>query len=32
MFGGKISVPLVMTALSGAGRRTAAQHSQSLEG
>jgi pyruvate/2-oxoglutarate/acetoin dehydrogenase E1 component len=32
MFGGKIKVPLVMTALSGAGRRTAAQHSQSLEG
>lgn len=32
MFGGKISVPVVMTALSGAGRRSAAQHSQSLEG
>ncbi len=32
MFGGKITMPLVMTALSGAGRRTAAQHSQSLEG
>ena len=32
MFGGKIKVPLTMDALSGAGRRTAAQHSQSLEG
>ena len=32
MFGGKIKMPLVMDALSGAGRRTAAQHSQSLEG
>jgi len=32
MFGGKISVPVVITALSGAGRRSAAQHSQSLEG
>ena len=32
MFGGKIKVPLTMTALSGAGRRGAAQHSQSLEG
>ena len=32
MFGGKIKVPLTMTALSGAGRRSAAQHSQSLEG
>lgn len=32
MFGGKITVPLTITALSGAGRRTAAQHSQSLEG
>ncbi|MEE9398665.1 MAG: alpha-ketoacid dehydrogenase subunit beta, partial [Dehalococcoidales bacterium] len=32
MFGGKIKMPLTMTALSGAGRRTAAQHSQSLEG
>ena len=32
MFGGKIKMPLVMDALSGAGRRTAAQHSQSIEG
>lgn len=32
MFGGKIKVPLTMDALSGAGRRSAAQHSQSLEG
>lgn len=32
MFGGKINVPVVITALSGAGRRSAAQHSQSLEG
>jgi pyruvate/2-oxoglutarate/acetoin dehydrogenase E1 component len=32
MFGGKIKMPLTMTALTGAGRRTAAQHSQSLEG
>ncbi len=32
MFGGKIKVPLTMDALCGAGRRTAAQHSQSLEG
>lgn len=32
MFGGKIKMPLTMTALSGAGRRQAAQHSQSLEG
>jgi pyruvate dehydrogenase E1 component beta subunit len=32
MFGGKIKMPLTMDALSGAGRRTAAQHSQSIEG
>ena len=32
MFGGKIKMPLVMDALSGAGRRSAAQHSQSIEG
>jgi pyruvate dehydrogenase E1 component beta subunit len=32
MFGGKIKVPLTMDALTGAGRRSAAQHSQSLEG
>ncbi len=32
MFGGKIKMPLTMTALSGAGRQNAAQHSQSLEG
>jgi len=32
MFGGKINMPLTMDALSGAGRRTAAQHSQSIEG
>jgi len=32
MFGGKIKMPLTMTALSGAGRHQAAQHSQSLEG
>jgi pyruvate dehydrogenase E1 component beta subunit len=32
MFGGKIKMPLTMDALSGAGRRQAAQHSQSLEG
>ena len=32
MFGGKINVPVTITALSGAGRRSAAQHSQSLEG
>ena len=32
MFGGKIRMPLTMTALSGAGLRQAAQHSQSLEG
>lgn len=32
MFGGKITMPLTITALSGAGRRAAAQHSQSLEG
>lgn len=32
MFGGKIKVPLTMDALCGAGRRSAAQHSQSLEG
>jgi len=32
MFGGKTNVPVTMTALSGAGRRSAAQHSQSIEG
>ena len=32
MFGGKIKMPLTMDALTGAGRRTAAQHSQSIEG
>ena len=32
MFGGKIKMPLTMDALSGAGRRSAAQHSQSIEG
>ncbi len=32
MFGGKIKVPLTMDALCGAGRRSAAQHSQSIEG
>jgi pyruvate dehydrogenase E1 component beta subunit len=32
MFGGKIKMPVTMDALSGAGRRTAAQHSQSIEG
>jgi len=32
MFGGKIKVPLTMDALTGAGRRSAAQHSQSIEG
>ena len=32
MSGGEISVPLTVTALSGAGRQSAAQHSQSLEG
>jgi pyruvate dehydrogenase E1 component beta subunit len=32
MFGGKVKMPLTMTALCGAGRRQAAQHSQSLEG
>ncbi len=32
MFGGNIKVPLTMDALTGAGRRSAAQHSQSLEG
>ena len=32
MFGGKIKMPLTFDALSGAGRRTAAQHSQSIEG
>lgn len=32
MFGGKIKMPLTMDALCGAGRRSAAQHSQSLEG
>lgn len=32
MFGGKIKMPVTMTALNGAGRRQAAQHSQSLEG
>lgn len=32
MFGGKINVPVVITALCGAGRRVAAQHSQSLDG
>jgi len=32
MFGGKIKVPLTMDALCGAGRRQAAQHSQSIEG
>lgn len=32
MSGGKIKMPVTMTALCGAGRRQAAQHSQSLEG
>ena len=32
MFGGKIKMPLTMDALCGAGRRSAAQHSQSIEG
>ena len=32
MFGGKIKMPLTMDALTGAGRRSAAQHSQSIEG
>jgi pyruvate/2-oxoglutarate/acetoin dehydrogenase E1 component len=32
MFGGKIRMPLTMDALTGAGRRSAAQHSQSIEG
>ena len=32
MFGGKIKMPLTMDALTGAGRRQAAQHSQSIEG
>ena len=32
MTGGQVTVPLVLTGLSGAGRRAAAQHSQSLEG
>ncbi len=32
MFGGKIKMPLTMDALCGAGRRQAAQHSQSIEG
>ena len=32
MFGGKIKMPLTIDALSGAGRRSAAQHSQSIEG
>jgi pyruvate dehydrogenase E1 component beta subunit len=31
MFGGKIKMPLTMDALTGAGRRSAAQHSQSIE-
>src|SRR6188768_778989 len=31
MFGGKISVPMVLRAQEGAGRGNAAQHSQSLE-
>lgn len=32
MFGGRIKMPLTMDALCGAGRRQAAQHSQSIEG
>ena len=32
MFGGKTTVPVTMTGLCGAGRRQAAQHSQSMEG
>ncbi len=32
MFGGKIKMPVTMDALCGAGRRSAAQHSQSIEG
>jgi pyruvate/2-oxoglutarate/acetoin dehydrogenase E1 component len=32
MFGGTIKMPLTMDALTGAGRRSAAQHSQSIEG
>ncbi len=32
VFGGEIKIPLTMTALSGAGTRQGAQHSQSMEG